>query len=145
MAMTKSDTLNYRGELFLVGQNQTPFTRAIAANAKRSSSFIYSMGQTTSLASASQPAITEDAAAAAGTADTYARAEVTNTAQIFKRDVSVSFMKQSQSGQMSGINNMQDGVMDQYEFQKATILRQIAIDLEYSFLQGVYAAATNTS
>lgn len=146
MATTKSDTLNYRGELFLVGQNQTPFIRAIGGRAARSASFVFPMAQPWSLASASQPAITEDASITAGTPTTYTRAEDTNTAQIFKYDVAVSFKKQSQYGLMSGINTI-DGnpVVDELSFQKAAALRQMAIDMEYSFLQGAYQAASNTA
>ena len=146
MATTKSDTLNYRGELFLVGQNQTPFIRAIGLRAARSSSFVFPMAQPYSLASASQPDITEDASIVAGTPTTIARGEDTNTAQIAKYDVAVSFKKQSQYGLMSGINtNDANPVVDELTFQKTAQLRQMAIDMEYSFLQGAYQAAANTA
>lgn len=146
MATTKSDTLNYRGELFLVGAYQTPFIRAIAGKAKRTNSFLFPMAQPYSLTSASQPAITEDASIVAGTPTTITRAEDTNTAQIMKYDVAVSFKKQSQYGVMSGINtNDGNPVVDELTFQKTAQLRQMAIDTEYSFLQGAYAAATNTA
>lgn len=65
MALTKTDTLNYRGELFLVGQYQTPFIRAISGRSARSNSFVFPMAQPYSLASASQPDITEDASVVA--------------------------------------------------------------------------------
>lgn len=146
MALTKTDTLNYRGELFLSGQNKTPFLNAISGRSMRSSSFTYSMAQPWALASASQPAITEDASVVAGTPTTTTRSEATNTAQIFKYDVAVSFKKQSQYGLMSGINtNQANPVADELTFQKMAQLRQMAIDMEYSFLQGAYAAATNTA
>lgn len=146
MATTLSDTLNYRGELFLVGQNATPFIRAISGRAARSNSFVFPMAQPYSLASASQPAITEDASITAGTPTTIARGEDTNTAQIAKYDVDVSFKKQSQFGLMSGINtNDGNPVVDELTFQKTAQLRQMAIDMEYSFFQGVYQAAANTA
>lgn len=145
MALTKTDTLNYRGELFLVGQYQTPFIRAISGRSARSNSFVFPMAQPYSLASASQPDITEDASVVAGTPATIARAEDTNTAQIAKYDVAVSFKKQGQFGLMSGINtNDGNPVVDELTFQKTAQLRQMAIDMEYSFLQGTYQAAANT-
>jgi hypothetical protein len=146
MALTKSDTLNYRGELFLIGQNQTPFIRAIGGQSARSASFVFPMAQPWALNAASQPAITEDASVTAGTPTTYTRGEDTNTAQIFKYDAAVSFKKQSQFGLMSGINTV-DGnpVVNELDFQKAAALRQFATDLEYSFLQGTYQAASNTA
>lgn len=143
MAMTDTSALNYRGELFLVGQNRTPFLNAIAGRSMRSSSFVYSMAQPWSLNSASQPSITETASAAAGTPATYTRSESTNTAQIFKYDVNVTFKKQSQYGLMSGINTEQGNpVTDELTFQKTAALRQMAIDMEYTFLNGTYQAST---
>jgi hypothetical protein len=146
MALTKTDALNYRGELFLSGQNKTPFLNAIYGRSMRSSSFVFPMAQPWALAGASQPAITEDASVVAGTPTTTTRSEATNTAQIFKYDVAVSFKKQSQFGLMSGINTSQPNpVTDELTFQKMAQLRQMAIDMEYSFLNGTYAAATNTA
>lgn len=146
MATTLSDTLNYRGQLFLIGQNQTPFIKMIGGNSKRSSSFVFPMAQPYALSSASQPAITEDASIVAGTPSTTTRAEDTNTAQIFKYDKAVSFKKQSQYGLMSGINtNDNNPVVDELTFQKMAGLQQFAIDAEYSFLQGAYQAASNTA
>jgi hypothetical protein len=146
MATAKSDTLNYRGELFLIGQNQTPFIRAIGGRSARSNSFVFPMAQPWSLGAASQPDITEDASILAGTATTYTRAEDTNTAQIAKYDAAVSFKKQSQFGLMSGINtNDANPITDELAFQKAAALRKMAIDMEFSFLQGTYQAAANTA
>jgi hypothetical protein len=146
MAMTKSDTLNYRGELFLVGQNKTPFLNAIAGRSMRSSSFAFSMAQPWALSGASQPAITEDASVGTLTPVTVTRAEDTNTAQIFQYPVQVSFKKQSQFGLMSGINTTQGNpVTDELTFQKMAQLRQMAIDMEYTFLNGTYQAAATTA
>jgi hypothetical protein len=146
MAMAKSDTLNYRGELFLVGQYRTPLLTIMGPRAQRSASFVFPCGQTWSLDAASQPSITEDASATTLTPSTTTRSEVYNTAQIFQETAQVSFKKQSQYGLMSGINTM-DGnpVTDELTFQKMAKLRQIAIDMEYSFLQGSYQAATTSA
>ena len=145
MALAKSDTLNYRGELFLIGANQTPFINMIGGRAVRASSFTFPMAQPWALSSASQPAITEDASVSAGTPTTYTRAEDTNTAQIFKYDAAVSFKKQSQYGLMSGINTTDaNPVTDELAWQKQAALRQMAIDMEYTFLQGAYQAASTT-
>jgi hypothetical protein len=146
MAITKSDTLNYRGELFLVGQNRTPFLNAISGKAKRASSFTFPMAQPYALTAASQPAIDEEASYGTLTPTTVTRAEDTNTAQIFLENCKVSFKKQSQFGLMSGINtNDPNPVTDEFTFQKMTRLRQMAIDMEYTFLNGVYQAAANTA
>jgi hypothetical protein len=148
MAYTDSEDLNYRGELFLIGAYQTPFLSmmgGLGAGA-RSNAFAFPLAQPWGLTAASQPAITEAQAAAAGTATTITRAEDTNTCQIFKYDAAVSFMKQAQFGAMSGINtNASNPVTDELSFQKQGQLYQMAIDMEYSFLQGTYQAAANAT
>ena len=148
MAYTDSDTANYRGELYLIGNYNTPFLSMIGGlnTGKRSASFTFPLGQTYSLSAASQDVQTETASAAAGTPTTITRSEDTNTCQIMKKDVSVTFKKQSESGLMSGINtNDPNPVNNELAFQKEGQLRQMAIDVEYSFLQGTYQAASSTA
>jgi hypothetical protein len=67
-----------------------------------------------------------------------------------KYDVAVTIPKQSTVGDFSGIQVIgpEQPVQNEYEFQKVTEMRQMAVDLEYSFIQGSYvasdgAAATN--
>lgn len=148
MAYTDSEDLNYRGELYLIGAYRTPFLSmmgGLGAGA-RTNSFLFPMAQPWSVTAASQPAITETVSAAAGTPTTYTRAEDTNTAQIFKYDAAVTFMKQSQSGSMSGINtNDPNPVTSELSFQKMGALTQMAIDMEFSFLNGTYAAASDST
>jgi len=148
MAYTDTEDLNYRGELFLIGAYQTPFLSmmgGLGAGA-RSNSYIFPLAQPWGLTAASQPAITEAVSAAAGTATTITRSEDTNTVQIFKYDAAVSFAKQSQYGVMSGINtNDANPVTDELSFQKQGQLYQMSIDMEYSFLNGAYQAATDAT
>lgn len=149
MALTKTDTLNYRGELFNIGANQTPFLNIAGglSSGKRSASFTFPVAQPWSLNAAAQTVQSEDTAAAAGTPTTYARAQDYNTCQIMKYDAAVTFKKQADSGTFSGLNiNSSAGVItNELAFQKAAALRQMAIDVEYSFLQGTYQAAANTA
>ena len=150
MATTTTATSNYRGELYLIGANQTPFLNMAGGlnDGKRSASFSFPMAQTYALNDATQNVQTETASIAAGTPETYTRSEKTNTAQIMKYDAAVSFKKQSQYGLMSGINtNDGNPVNDELLFQKSAGLRQMAKDLEFSFLQGTYVdgAAVGTA
>jgi len=148
MAYTDSEDLNYRGELFLIGQYRTPFLSMIGGmgNGMRSDSFQFPLSQPYSLSAASQPGITEAVSAAAGAVTTVTRSQEYNTCEIHKKDVAVSFMKQSQSGAMSGINtNASNPVINELAFQKKAQLQQMAIDMEYSFLQGTYQPATNAT
>lgn len=150
MATTMRDTLNYVGELFLVGAYQTPFLNMAGglggSRAKRTKSAIFPVAQPWSLTGASQPAVTEAASIAAQTPTTYSRGQDTNTVQIFQVAVGVSHFKQAAYGELSGLAALGDQpVTDELAFQKAAALRQIAIDADYSFLNGAYQAASTTA
>ena len=95
MAYTDTEDLNYRGELYLIGANQTPFLSMIGGLnvGKRTNSFQFPLGQTYALSAASQNVQTETVSAAAGTATTITRSEDTNTVQLMKYDVAVTFAK----------------------------------------------------
>ncbi len=150
MAYTDREDLNYLGELFLIGNTQTPFLNRIGglggARAKISRSFIFPVAQPWSLASASQPAITEAQSVTGQTPTTVARGQDTNTVQIFQKAVESSYAKQSTYGEISGLAALgTQPVTDELAFQKQAQLRQIAIDAEYSMLNGAYQASANAS
>jgi hypothetical protein len=149
MAYADREDLNYLGQLFMIGANQTPFLNAIGglSGGRTAASFIFPVAQPWALNSASQPAITEAASTAEGTPTTYTRGQDTNTVQIFKYDYSVSFAKQSTTGEISGIAlaGQTQPVTDELAFQEMGAMRQMAVDVEYSFLRGVYQAASNAS
>jgi hypothetical protein len=149
MAMTKSDTLNYRDELFLVGANKTPFLNMIGglSGGKRSKAFTFSLGNYYTLDAGAQTVQSEDTAVTAGTPATKTIVQASNVCQIMKRDASVSFKKESTIGQMSGINaDGENGVsLTTLDFQKKVVLEQLAKDIEVSFLSGTYVAEGATS
>jgi hypothetical protein len=150
MAYTDKADLNYLGDLFLIGANQTPFLNMIGGlnGGKTYKSAQFPVAQPWSLSSASQNTQSEATAAAAGTPTTITRAQDYNVAQIMKYDVSVSYAKQAATGEFSGIQiDGNQPVQDELAFQKTGQLRQMSIDVEYSFLQGTFvdqsAPATN--
>jgi len=148
MAYTDREDLNYIGQLFLIGANQTPFLNMIGGlnGGKRARSFKFPVAQPWSLSAASQPAITEADSVSSNTATTVVRDQDTNTVQIFQETVEVSHAKQSTVGEIGGISVLGDQpVTDEFDFQRQAALRQIAIDLEYSFLQGAFQDAVNVS
>jgi hypothetical protein len=151
MAATLRDTANYTGELFLVGQNRTPLLSMIGgidgSNAQYINGFQFPLASPWVLSSASQPVISEDASIIAGTPTTIARGQDVNTIQIFKQDVSVSYAKLISSGEIAGIANVgfEQRVKNELEFQKMAHLKQMALDMEYTFLNGVYQAAATTA
>jgi len=143
---------NYTGELYLIGANQTPFLNMIGGlqggRVKTVSDFQFPLAQPWALESASQPAITETASLTAPNPWTYVRAQDVNTCQIFQRQVSISYAKQSVVGQITADATTKLAMLDQQpvqselDFQIQAHLRQIAIDAEYTFLNGAYQQAT---
>lgn len=150
MAYTDREDLNYLGELFLVGANQTPFLNRAGgldgARAKVSRSFQFPVAQPWALSSASQPAISEADSVSSNTATTYTRSQDLNTVQIFQKTVEVSYAKQSTYGEISGLSAIgNQPVTDEMAFQKMAALKQIAIDADFTFIQGDYQAGSDAS
>lgn len=142
---------NYVGELFLVGQNQTPFLNMVGGltgGGKQVISFQFPVSQEWNLNEAEQPAISETESLTAPTPTTFVRGQAYNTVQIFHRAVTVSYAKQSQIGALSGINIEGAGgnpVRDEKAFQISANLKQVAKDVEYTFINGQFQAATDAA
>jgi hypothetical protein len=144
---------NYTGELFLIGANQTPFLNMMGGLQGEGvilvSGLEFPLAQPWALEAASQPAITETTSLTLPTATTYVREQDTNTVQVFQESVQISYMKQSVSGMVTAdgttglvdINQTQP-VQSERDFQINANLQQIAVDAEYSFLNGTYQKAT---
>ena len=141
---------NYIGELFQVGQKKTPFLNMMGGlggtNAMMAKGWEFPLGLSWQLEAASQPSITETAAIAAGTPETYVPAQATNVAQIFKRDVSVSYVAQSDANSLSGLAQLggDNPIPNKLDFQIMANLKQIAWDADYTFLNGSYQKATDS-
>lgn len=144
---------NYTGELYLIGANKTPFLNMIGGlqgGAIRTvADFQYPLAQPWALESAAQPAITETASLTAPNPWTYVRGQDVNTVQIFQRQVSVSYAKQSVTGSVTAdattgivdINDLQP-VQNERDFQISAHMRQISVNVDYTFLNGAYQQAT---
>jgi hypothetical protein len=156
VAATVWNCPNYTGELFMIGANQTPFLNMIGglqgASIRTVGDFQFPLAQPWALESASQPAISETTSLTAPTAWTYVRAQDVNTCQIFQTQVSVSYAKQSVTGQAkadptTGLIDLGDGqpVQNERDFQIMAHMRQIAINVEYTFLNGAYQQATSAA
>jgi hypothetical protein len=155
-AATSWNCVNYTGELYLIGANQTPFL-AMAGGLQGDNVRIvkdqqFPMAQPWSLEAASQPAITETASLTAPTPTTYTRGQDVNTVQIYQEQVSVSYTKQAVTGQVTadattGLVDITDSqpIQNERDFQIMANLRQISIDVEYTFLNGVYQQATSAA
>lgn len=143
---------NYTGELYLIGANQTPFLNMVGGlqggNIRTVSDFQYPLAQPWALEAASQPNITETASLTAPNPWTYVRSQDVNTCQIWQRQVSVSYAKQSVTGSVTadGTTGLvmldQQPVQNELDFQIQAHMRQIALDVDFTFLNGTYVQAT---
>lgn len=144
---------NYTGELYLIGANKTPFLNMIGGlqgtGVRTVTSFEFPLAQPYALEAAAQPAITETASLTAPTPITYVRGQDINTCQIWQRQVSVSYAKQSVAGAVTadattGLVDINEGqpVQNEKDFQIQAHMRQLALDIDYTFLNGTYQKAT---
>jgi len=153
VAATVWNCPNFVGELYLIGANQTPFTNMIGGlqggRVRMVKDFEFPLNQQYTLDAASQPAISETSSVTGATATTYTRAQDRNVAQIYQKKVSVSYAKQSVTGRVKvaeygtsgyGYVDLSQGqpVANEVNFQIEANLKQIAVDVEYVFLQGTY-------
>lgn len=136
---------NYTGVLFQLTPSETKFLSAIGG--------LSNGGQTTSkrfewetfdLRNAGQNVALEGAAAP--TAQQRVRGNIDNVCQIQHEKVSVSYTKLGAFGQKNGINNMAaNGVLNEADWQIVQRLKEMARDINYSFILGQYNLAANNT
>ena len=156
VAATMWNCPNYTGELFMIGANKTPFLNMIGglqgANIRTVRDFQFPLAQPWALEAAAQPLISETLSLSAPTAWTYVRAQDVNTCQIYQSKVSVSYAKQSVTGEVVGdattkfvdVGDTQP-VQNERDFQILAHMRQISVDVEYTFLNGAYTQITSAA
>jgi len=137
---------NYDGELFTASIVKTPFLSAIGGlnGGKQTNNFEFPTSSLYTIDAAAQPAITENQAITGATAGQAARTQVKNVTQIFQEAISVSYVKLSNQGRLSGINSVgaQNNANDELSFQQMVKLQKIARDVNYTFHNGAYAIST---
>jgi len=137
------NTPNLVGEFLQLGQSATPFLNLIGGlnGGRVVSETKFPMTQTTSSNSASQPAITENASTTAPTATTFVRAQAYNVVQIFQRAVKISYSKMGNKNELAGINvnGEVQPVANEKTFQIEQNMKQVALDANYTFLNGAFA------
>ena len=147
-ATTSWNCPNYAGEIFLVGEDRTPFINMMGGmtGGATSKAMQFPVGSPWSLDQGAQPAVTETASLTAPTPKTFTRGQVDNTCQIFHEQVSISYVAESQNKQLEGLNQagQANPVGSEKDFQIMATLKQIALDLEYTFINGTYVKATAT-
>ena len=139
---------NYAGDLFTADSTNTPILSAIGGltGGVQTENFEFPTDSQYSLPEAAQPAISETASLTAPAAEEIVRGQNTNVTQIFHEKVSISYVKESNRGRMSGLNTagQQNNVQTtEKDWQIARKLEKIARDVEYTIINGVYQKATD--
>lgn len=144
---------NFVGELFGLTREDTPFLSAIGGltGGKRASSTLFNW-QTYDLRSAAQNVVVEGAAAP--TAQERVRATVHNVVEIHQEAIDVSYTKLAATGQFNSTGSANAGsigisgsnpVVNEMSWQITQMLKQIARDVEFAFLQGTFVNPANNS
>lgn len=143
---TSFGVLNYSGMLFNRGNTRVPLSSIIGSRAKTTNHVEFVTGQEyTAGGDGAQPAISETASLTAPDATVTTREQKTNVTQIFQESVGISYAKQSNMGTLSGLNvaNQQANPINELDFQVAAKLQKVSRDIEFTFINGVYAKATS--
>ncbi len=142
---------NYAGELFSADAMQTPLLAMIGglSGGRQTTNFEFPTAVLFDYPTASQPAISEEAAAVAPAASMAVRAQESNVVQIHQEVINLTYAKQSNSGRMQGLNTAllygEEAVADERAFQVQHKLIKIARDVEHSFINGKFKKATSSS
>lgn len=130
---------NYTGELIGLTPAETPLLSSIGGltGGGRQSTATEFEWEFYDLRSAAQNVKVEGAAAP--TAESRVRSNVTNVTQIHQEKVSISYTKAGATGQLAGVaGGGMNPVGNELDWQVTQMLKQIARDVEYSFINGAY-------
>lgn len=146
---TTQNNPNYLGMLFKVGQDETPFLNMLGGinGARPVSSAEFALNSNYALNAASQNTVSEDDSTSAGTPNTYARSQDTNAIQVMKYSIDVSFKNESDISTLAGVPAWAgpNYVTDKRAEQIAANMEQMAIDLDYSCVNGTYVTAATSA
>lgn len=140
---------NYHGELFTVTPTETPLLSAIGGlgGAKSTTATQFEWQTIDRRSSSTNNVALEGASAPAGSE--RARGNVTNVVEIHQSAIEISYTRLAAQGNFAGANiapQYDDLVLDELAVQTMAELESMAVDIEQSFLTGVYQKpADNTT
>lgn len=139
---------NYAGELFTADTSQTPLLSMIGGltGGRQTSTSEFPTAVLFDYPEATQPEISESDSVNAPNSNLIVREQETNVVQIHQEVINLTYMKMSNSGNMSGLNStLGNSVEDEKAFQIHHKLVKIARDVEHSFINGVFHKATSAA
>jgi len=141
--------VQYSGELFMLGNGNTPFLAALGSEAKIVSNFDFAQSSSYTIASGTQQSISETAALTAGTPVNYTRDQAVGTCQIVRYDVTTTYKMLSSYSKLIGDSSDwgstggENAIDDVHNHNIQTALKQIYTNLNWSAWNGTYSRATN--
>lgn len=144
---TTTSLPNYAGMLFTSDPVATPIFSAIGGltGGIQTENFEFPIGSQYELPAPKQPAISERDSLTAPEPQNVVRTQLTNVTQIFYEAVSISYVKDSNRGRMSGLNTVgqKNNALNELDFQLERTLEKMARDIEYTIINGVYQKSNN--
>ena len=142
-----------RGQLFEVGGSNNVFLQMIGGlnGGYTVNAADFPMSSDWTLDAGAQPAITETGSLTAPANNNYTRNQNLNTTQIYMESIYVSYAKLSTPGAI--LTDLSNGlaaaggnqVQNEVDFQIMASLKQMARDVNYTFINGTYVQATDAS
>ena len=140
-----ANTPNFSGLMFLRGNAENPLLSVLAGRSRLTKSHRFAVGQSYTLPEASNPDVSPAASMTAPTPSYVTREQDYNVTQIFHESVSVSYEKESNMGELSGINiaGQQANPTSELDFQIDAKSKIIRNNMEYAFMRGEYQESTS--
>lgn len=152
MATASTETFpQYAGELFMLGNGNTPFQAALGSSARLVNNFDFALSSNWTIASGSQQAISETDALSQSTPANYTRDQDVNTCQIVKYDVVTTYKMLSSYNKLTGNSSDYGSIAggnsidDVHNHNTTAALKQIYTDLNYSSWNGSYTRSTGAA
>jgi len=137
---------NYAGELFTADPTQTPLLAMVGGltGGRMTTNDEFPTAVLFDYPAPEQPDISEQASATAPPATAIARTQETNVVQIHQEVIDLTYLGQSNSGKLSGLNTAGQTANPPAEmpWQIQQRLVKIARDVEHSFIGGQFRKAT---
>ena len=140
------DLVSYSGALYTKSITTTPFLNLIGAP-ETTNAVEFPVNQEYALGTPSQPKISESDSLTAPEAANVTRSQATNVTQIFQESIAISYARESNMGQLSGVNvaGQAENPTSELQFQTAATMQKIRNDIEYTCINGKYHKSTGNT
>ena len=150
VAYVNSEVASYTAELMQIGKTSTPFLSMIGGSVQKTDSFIFPMVSTYDVGAADeQTGISENESVDGVAATETTRAQNQNTCEIHQYAVRTSYKREATLGQLTALTDSGDGqanvsnnVSKELDFQIMVKLKKMALDMEWSWLNGTYHSSS---